>query len=295
MDARAFTLGTDIAFDRDARARGGDALMAHELAHAAEGEGAVRRTVAPSSHCNVHPAGMTDQEAMTLVAEIDALAQQRCDEAATLLDQEAQRVLDCSVGVPYHAYARWFGVPQEEPGGGFESRFGGHFATQTAAVAAELQGLAGRFRDLADRFTRGVVYGCWDRMAPPLPHCRDIDCGTNRAMACRGTSVMAICPNFFNNPEPDVLMGTFVHEMTHMFFRWRHRDNNILGERVRAPNCFGNFIRELNGAVPILNGICPPETATPPQTTHLLPLMVFDCQVARQQAQGGGATQDGAP
>jgi hypothetical protein len=47
MDARAFTLGADIAFARGERAKSGADLMAHELAHAAEGEGAVRRNVMP--------------------------------------------------------------------------------------------------------------------------------------------------------------------------------------------------------------------------------------------------------
>jgi hypothetical protein len=43
MDAQAFTLGTDIAFAKDARRRGGAELLAHELAHAAECAPQVRR------------------------------------------------------------------------------------------------------------------------------------------------------------------------------------------------------------------------------------------------------------
>jgi len=45
MDAQAFTLGTDIAFSRGERVRGGAGLMAHELAHAAEGTPEVRRVI----------------------------------------------------------------------------------------------------------------------------------------------------------------------------------------------------------------------------------------------------------
>ncbi len=43
IDASAFTLGTDIAFARGERARGGARLMAHELAHVAEDAPAIRR------------------------------------------------------------------------------------------------------------------------------------------------------------------------------------------------------------------------------------------------------------
>jgi len=43
MDAQAFTLGTDIAFAKGERRRGGVELLAHELAHAAERAPQVRR------------------------------------------------------------------------------------------------------------------------------------------------------------------------------------------------------------------------------------------------------------
>ncbi len=45
IDASAFAWGRSIAFAGGARAEGGPRLMAHELAHVAQGEGAARRTV----------------------------------------------------------------------------------------------------------------------------------------------------------------------------------------------------------------------------------------------------------
>ena len=45
IDARAFAHGNDIAFARGERSKGGPRLMAHELAHVAQGDGSARRMV----------------------------------------------------------------------------------------------------------------------------------------------------------------------------------------------------------------------------------------------------------
>ena len=53
IDARAFAYGDDIAFAKGERAKGGDRLMAHELAHVAQEGGAARRTVRRLPKCEV--------------------------------------------------------------------------------------------------------------------------------------------------------------------------------------------------------------------------------------------------
>ena len=50
IDARAFAYGDDIAFAKGERAKGGDRLMAHELAHVTQEDGGARRTVRRSCH-----------------------------------------------------------------------------------------------------------------------------------------------------------------------------------------------------------------------------------------------------
>lgn len=252
MDAQAFTLGTDIAFAKGERAKGGTRLMAHELAHAAEGDGEVRRTIAPSSHCHSHPTISSNQQAMDLISDAENRATNYCRETAEALRQAADNI-DCGGGSAFRAftaYRRWVGMPRRLPGAQprYHSRFGGVFNEIQDAAAHEMRRLARKFDRLAARFGRNIIYSCPGAANYRAPgDCRAERCDTEYASSCMGSSGIVLCDTFWSElSTPTERAGTLIHELVHAFLAEDdHAESHQL--RHRTPECLAQLAMEVVG------------------------------------------------
>lgn len=94
MDAQAFTLGTDIAFAKGAHAKGGPALMAHELSHVAEHAPRVRRRIkADPAPWNLGVRLASDFGARNIGVEGGALTSGDRKDSGDLMTQIVQNML----------------------------------------------------------------------------------------------------------------------------------------------------------------------------------------------------------
>lgn len=267
MDAQAFTLGTDIAFAKGQRAKGGPSLMAHELAHAAEGDGGVRRVASPTSHCRNPPPDMSEQDAVQKIAQLDVLAMEMCERADLELSAEAAFVLQNGVrdSAIYRDFRSWFGRPEPRPHGRFASRFQPvGFPTEREAAASDMLIVAASYRTLAARFSNPIIYRCPgsgryrlpgdDRSAPCPP---GVDAETNTTP---NLAVVAICNDFWIDRSDVAMAAVLVHEMAHARLNYNDRAETICRARNRIPECIAGFLRYRAGEHGDIIAACLPIT-----------------------------------
>lgn len=267
MDAQAFTLGTDIAFARGERAKGGPSLMAHELAHAAEGDGGVRRVASPTSHCRNPPPGMSELEAVQKIAQLDVLAMEMCERADLELSAEAAFVLQNGVrdSAIYRHFRSWFGRPEPRPHNRFASRFQPvGFPTEREAAASDMLIVAVSYRTLAARFSNSIIYRCpgsgryrlpGDPGPVPCPPGVHAETNTTPNLA-----VVAICNDFWVDRGDVAMAAVLVHEMAHARLNYNDRAETICRARNRIPECIAGFLRFREGEHGDIIAACLPIT-----------------------------------
>jgi hypothetical protein len=258
LDARAFTLGRDIAFAPGERApgtAGGDRLLAHELAHVAQRDGALRRAVGTSSRCrdNAHGA---PTNALDHIRRADEMAVAMCRNAGALLLISA-----ADAGRPgfrtdaiVSAYYDWFGGPRQLANGRFRSRFGGTFTTEDAAAADEMSGFDTRFAR-ADQWLSGSIrYLCPGTRRFTIPGCTPGRCGGSEAVSCpTGTRMIVVCPAFWNVGSEKGRASIIAHEALHARLRL---GGHPAARRERNPACYDGFLRQVFNVTDVVDAQC---------------------------------------
>lgn len=137
MDARAFAIGKNIGFARGELGRGGAGIMAHELAHTAEGtEATAQRLVRGNSTCPTTVPG-TPADPMAAIRAADRTALELTLAASTLLTLAAQEPADGTfiLNDVVLAYLVWFRAPPRAANGKFTARLGGgQFDSEELAI-----------------------------------------------------------------------------------------------------------------------------------------------------------------
>lgn len=253
MDASAFTLGRDIAFAGGERQRGGATLLAHELAHATEGEPEVRRTLARSATCRDHPGFASEAAALTEIEQTDARAREICTEVAAALRYSATNI-QCSRGAALTPYLEWFGRPRRR-GQAFHSRIGAqgaNFPTLRQAIAHEMEGLARRFDTLGARFDNPIIYACPGTAPFTTGGCSTSRCDTERAFACRGSAYVTLCSAFWTEFSGESVAdarnaraGILIHEAAHARLGVTDYDPGVHRRRVSTPECLAQFAMDV--------------------------------------------------
>ena len=257
IDARAFAYGDDIAFAKGERSKGGDRLMAHELAHVAQDDSGIRRSVRSTPQCKDNVEG-APADVAAAAKTMDAQAQTMAHNAALALNfsgLSAMTFEDFSKTDPTTlAFYRWFGAPQKAPAGGFASRFGGVFDTEIKAAGKDMQGIAQRFRHAASFLSGPIDYVCAGDRKVRIGSCAAQVCfedagGKSVAFTCTdGARRIAICPAFWSRlPEAKSRGSMIVHEALHTAARFDDHQTDNAG-RPTNPACYGSFLRDVTGA-----------------------------------------------
>jgi len=261
IDARAYTLGRDVAFAAGEYSPGdpeGRRLLAHELAHVAQqsgtqqsgGEaGPIRRTVAGTSACAANTAGAGGAPLDDLRAR-DAEAQRMSLGASNVLALEALTFRDPTFGPSYvaAAYRRRFGPAPPAPAAGrFRNRFNSQtFPNQPAAEAAEMSFLSDRFRGLHTFLSGAIRYRCPGNATITVGGCTD-RCGANDfAWTCvpNDARTIAICPGYWGLTA-EQQAGAIVHEAVHMRLNFAAHSAGGANQRGRNPECYTSLILDL--------------------------------------------------
>jgi hypothetical protein len=259
IDARAYTLGSDIGFARGEyrpASPGGRRLIAHELAHVVqqqEGAGAaLRRTLTASSTC---PANVDDAPADP-IAELTA-ADERAQHLALgtshVLAFEALSFEDPTFGRSYvsDAYERRFGLPPPASRGRFTNRFTGRaHATRNEAMREEMLSLSDRYRQLSEFLAGPIRYRCPGAGSITLPGCAAARCRGAIAMSCPGGRQIAICPTFWTFPlmqSVDQRGGNMIHESVHMRLRFRAHGLANATQRGQNSECHAALAADVYG------------------------------------------------
>ncbi|BCH26324.1 eCIS core domain-containing protein [Mesorhizobium sp. L-8-3] len=259
IDARAYTLGSDIAFasgEFDPQRDAGRRLLAHELTHVVQQQRgaapALRRTVTATSRCppNVH--GAPADPIAELTAD-DERAQLMALGTSNVLALEALTFADPTFGRSYvsDAYERRFGLPPAAARGRFRNRFTGRtHATQNEAMREEMLSLSDRFRQLHDFLSGPIRYRCPGTSAFTLPGCASARCGGSIALSCPGGRQIAICPTFWTFPlmqTVDQRGGNMIHESVHMRLGFRGHGLANANQRGRNPECHAAIVADVYG------------------------------------------------
>ncbi|MGD9535599.1 MAG: DUF4157 domain-containing protein [Alphaproteobacteria bacterium] len=271
INARAYTLGSDIAFAAGEYAPAsheGRRLIAHELAHVgqqADREPAIRRTVSRrSSRCpaNVHGA---PADPLAALDAADQRAQTIALGSSLLFDLESINFRDPTFGPgdTARAYGRRFAGPLVLGNGQFRNRFtGAASADMNEVIASEMRFFSARFNLLHRFFSDPVQYRCPGTAAFTLGGCQTTPCGTSLAQSCRegAPSTIAICPAFWTsalNQSADQRAAVLLHEAVHIVFNAAGHGHANASQRLRNPNCYEAFVADVYGFPAILDD-CPP-------------------------------------
>ncbi|MET0576357.1 MAG: DUF4157 domain-containing protein [Mesorhizobium sp.] len=255
INARAYTLGSDIAFASGEYAPSsphGKRLIAHELTHVVQqrsnDNAPIRRTVAATTNCPANTAGAPADPVSELQAA-DAEAQRMSLGASNVLALEALTFQDPTFGPSYvsAAYRRRFGPPPPAPGGRFRNRFDGRiFATEGPAAAAEMLFLSERFKGLNTFLSGNIRYRCPGTSRVTIGGCFD-RCGANDfAWSCTPTDgrAIAICQGYWPLSGPQ-RAGAIVHESVHMRLNFGGHGSANANQRGRNPECYTSLILDL--------------------------------------------------
>jgi hypothetical protein len=259
INARAYTLGNDIAFapgEYRPFSPTGQRLLAHELAHVVQQQGgasrAVRRTLnAATSRCppNVH--GAPADPLAELTAD-DERAQLMSLGSSHVLVLEALTFADPRFGRSYvfDAYQRRFGLAPAASRGRFRNRFTGRtHATQDEAMSEEMLSLSQRFEQLHRFLSGSIRYRCPGTSSITLAGCAPARCRTTSlAMSCPGGRQIAICPAFWPHPmmaTVDQRGGNMIHEAVHMRFGFGPHGLANVNQRGRNAECHAAFVADV--------------------------------------------------
>lgn len=266
LDARAFTVGRDVFFNRAEYQPGsveGRRLLAHELAHVAQAgpTDTVRRTPSASSTCpantNNSPADPLQEIGFAeLMASMDAIL------GGMLLSSDASFLrLGIGSGSSAHrtAYEHRYGLP-EQVGARFRNRFtGGTFATQNDAIAAEMESLNGRYGRISDFFDLDIRYVCSSATGSrTVGGCTD-DCkpAGRFAWTCvGGPRTIVLCPHFWDLSIKERAYG-LIHEAAHLVFGLLNHGSGTLRARGANPECLSSLLAEASGSA-TTDTRCPP-------------------------------------
>jgi Domain of unknown function (DUF4157) len=258
LDARAFTLGPDIAFAPGERAPGtpgGDRLLAHELAHVVQRRAALRRAVGTNSRCRDNSHG-APTNALDHIRRADEMAVAMCRNAGALLLISA-----ADAGKPgfrtdsiVSAYYDWFGGPRQLRNGRFRSRFGGTFTTEDAAAAHEMKGFDTRFSRVDQWLSGSIRYLCPGTRRFTILGCTPARCGGSEAVSCpTGTRMIVVCPAFWNVGSEKGRGSIIAHEAMHARLRF---GGHPAGRRERNPACYDGFLRQVFQVTDVADAQC---------------------------------------
>ena len=278
VGALAYATGAHIAFGTGqyAPASGpGRMLLAHELAHTVQQDGAARRVPdagvlarrVAGVHCTANQFGAPDDPRAALETA-DGIAIGLADQMAQGLAADAQTVqggLPADPSATLQAFEDHFGLPVAA-GSGFLNRLTGAVRpTQEIALSEELAIVARRFAGVARVMGQGLSYNCPGIGPLKLIGCAAGTCDGADAFSCPGNSLVALCQSFWTDFDDTARAQILIHESLHITLgnigvgsildattRGAGRNFNIAG-------CYEALIADQTGAD--LHVDCPPVPA----------------------------------
>ena len=256
IHARAYTLGSDIAFDAgeyDGASASGKRLLAHELAHVAQQSAApaasIQRTVAATSNCAAGSSPNAPAVPLDDLQAADAEAQRMALGASNVLDLEALTFRDPTFGPSYvsTAYRSRFGPPPPAPGNRFRNRFtGAILATRAEAAAAEMRFLSTRFKRLHEFLAGNIRYRCVGTTQITVGGCTSRCVAGDFARSCvpNDARTIHICDGFWGLSAPQ-RAAVIVHELVHMRLNFAAENSATANQRGRNPECYASLILDL--------------------------------------------------
>jgi hypothetical protein len=272
VGALAYTVGSDVVFGAGPyapHAPEGRRLLAHELAHVVQQQGAaagtVQRAVAAQSDCPAEKHEAPADALAEIVAADDRARTMALDASYRTFAEWVALEDPSALGDVSVAYLRRFGPPpRASEFGQAQNRFTGAVGTVAATVRGEIEYLSLQFARLGTLFAGELTYLCGG------PRGRRVEAGRHpceETVAAWTVSpddfrTIVICPYFWTGPETadvDQRAAALIHEGVHVRFDAPEHENADPTDRGRNPDCYRMFLSELYG-FSAKSSDCPPAT-----------------------------------
>jgi Domain of unknown function (DUF4157) len=268
LDARAYTVGSDIFFGPSQYAPGtieGRRLLAHELTHvvqqrgtASPGASRISRSASVTCTTGTHGAPADPTATIDAAELIAGVAMVGADADLSLLKLDiilpglgagggytmptTQRLTD---------YQNSWGLPTRVSGTTkFKDRLGGGtFSSQAEALYNEIDGLQTRFTRLSNRVLGAFNYRCIG--GPTTIGSCTAHCTGRAATSCFNTNLIMLCPRFWTFSLNDQAF-LLIHEASHRVFGIDHARN------FRHADCYAAYTAAAAGQASGTSPVCVP-------------------------------------
>jgi len=275
INARAFTLGSDIVFrsgEHRPGTREGKHLLAHELAHVIQHSGGANRVlqrwVQNCSHSGPVPRSVSNP-GRVLMNQADNAGRQVIIAAGRLGKKSIELLMtsgeDQLQTDTAQAYMNHFGYPLPRQDGMYEDRVGGDlYDNQIEALAFEMMAVESRLMRIASQLSStNQNFRC-----VCARQCQQA--GSNTLMWTNpGSSLTRVCPRFWQGgywQKPDKTVAMLIHEVAHQTIGVAH------GQKFQHADCYSDLVAEMVSGVSDVHSILPTKSDCP--TANLAPELV---------------------